>query len=1072
MANGTSTYDSIAQHHFIEANYNHNSIATMHPRHHPRIRRKRNINTVTNINHTIIDHNNTNEDDYKTAAKPIDDLSATSEAQQQQQQTRCRREQSNTTTISSLIGRRRRRCSLLLSPLVLILLTFYLITICLNNNNNLLDAYNLDTQKALLKHGPKGSYFGYSIAQHSTFDLAQPNSTFRSYVIVGAPKAESIRSAALAGVVRPGAIYKCDFSLSSTCQLIDIDSLVHSTSLSTTSSNVGAAPSGLAAALQAGDASSSSSSSSSSNAEGTSGNLKEPTGELLPANMDPIPQRDNQWLGVSVKSQGPNGYAVACAHRYVLKGLNYQWGQGICYSLTRNLTLHKHWSPCLNRPVNKAQEEYGYCQAGTSSDVSESADIVVGTPGPYNWRGTVFTNSIAFTAKDDRTWYMAPVQDEEAKVDRYSYLGMSLVTGKFFNKQQYYVSGAPRSNGTGQVLLMAKQYLNGRRGESTLRTDQILSGEQIASSFGYSMAKLDFNGDGLPDLAVAAPFYYTKDEGGAVYLFANKEGKTMQPAGRLTGKPESRFGFALANCGDLNHDKYDDLAIGAPYDPQGGTVYIHLGSAAGIKPTASQVIKASAISSNLQTFGYSLSGGLDMDKNGYPDLVVGSYADDSVYILRARPIIQISTKIEGNLTRIDPNKTTCDGEKNQLPCFKFNTCFELDPAAIGEYSSSMKLKYRIEAETFTGMKYSRVKFQESENTDTPQIVEKEIMIEDYYRGMKLKRCNAQRVYIKDRSDIQTPIQFKLTYSLVPPNTPASSTSSGSGGLLSTSGSSRYSLQSNSLISSSLSSSSGSSALNSLSSSSSSGLTGASSQTEAPFAAGIEPTFPILNQEEAQRIFSAKFLKDCGSNDICESHLDVDGQLTLPKETLGINEPGYPTDKQINVTIRASNMAEPAYEAKLFVTHPASLAYGGFKTSKQVVAIECSSVEKNLIKCDLGNPMPKGTTKLLMIFNTQNQAGTFDFNLMVNTTSQNAKEAKTSYDLSGTIRKKVEIQIPQRLPPSYPEAPVQEPPAWLILLSILLGILLFSALFYCLYVNGFFERSKAQYQAADTEDRFH
>lgn len=895
------------------------------------------------------------------------------------------------------------------------------VTLLIVITTNPIQSYNLDSQKALIKHGPKGSYFGYSIAQHATYD-PQTNASFRSYVIVGAPKAESSRSPKLVGVVKPGAVYSCDFSHSQTCQLIDIDLMVQTAA-----------------------------SSSAYNNEQTPKERSQPTGNLLASAMDPVVQRDNQWLGVSVKSQGPNGYAMACAHRYVLKGYNYRWGQGICYSLYKNLTtLHKPWQPCLNRPVNRAHEEHGYCQVGTSGDISESSDIVLGAPGPYTWRGTVFTNSISFTPKDDRTWYHAPMQDEDAKVDKYSYLGMSVVSGKFFNKQQYYVSGAPRSNDIGQVLFMTKQNFNGKRGDSTFRTDQILDGEQIASSFGYTLAKMDFNGDSHLDLVVSAPFYYNNTErsGGAVYLYANDGKSKVVLAGRLTGKPESRFGFALANCGDLNHDKYEDLAIGAPYDPNGGTVYIHLGSAAGIRPVASQVIRASELSTNLQTFGYSLSGGLDMDQNGYPDLVVGSYADDSVFILRARPIIEITTKIEGNLTRIDLNRTTCDGEKNQLPCFKFNTCFEMDPSAIGGYSDSMKLRYRIEAETFNGQqKSSRVKFQESENTDAPHIVEKEIMLSDYYRGMKLKRCNAQRVYVRDKTDIQTPVQFKLTYTLVPPNSASAQSSS-----------LRYSssVTSNQLISSS----------SSLSSSSSRSFTTDSSSSD------IEPLFPILNQEEAQRIFSAKFLKDCGSNDICESHLDVDGQLQLPKETLGVNEPGYLHDMQTNVTIRVANNNEPAYESKLFVTHPASFTYSGFRASKQVALVECSSIEKNLVKCDLGNPMPKGATKILMIFNTQNQAGTFDFNLMVNTTSQNSKDARTSYDLSGTIKRKVEVQIPTRPPTIYPETTIQEPPAWLILLSIILGILLFSALFWCLWVNGFFERSKGPYSPADTEDRFH
>lgn len=42
-------------------------------------------------------------------------------------------------------------------------------------------------------------------------------------------------------------------------------------------------------------------------------------------------------------------------------------------------------------------------------------------------------------------------------------------------------------------------------------------------------------------------------------------------------------------------------------------------------------------------------------------------------------------------------------------------------------------------------------------------------------------------------------------------------------------------------------------------------------------------FPILNQEEAHRIFEAKFLKDCGANDICESDLSVFADLQLHRD---------------------------------------------------------------------------------------------------------------------------------------------------------------------------------------------
>jgi hypothetical protein len=49
-----------------------------------------------------------------------------------------------------------------------------------------------------------------------------------------------------------------------------------------------------------------------------------------------------------------------------------------------------------------------------------------------------------------------------------------------------------------------------------------------------------------------------------------------------------RFGFAIANLGDLNSDGYEDIAVGAPYEGN-GAIYIYLGSAQGLIPEASQV---------------------------------------------------------------------------------------------------------------------------------------------------------------------------------------------------------------------------------------------------------------------------------------------------------------------------------------------------------------------------------------------------------------------------------------------------------------------------------------------------
>lgn len=167
--------------------------------------------------------------------------------------------------------------------------------------------------------------------------------------------------------------------------------------------------------------------------------------------------------------------------------------------------------------------------------------------------------------------------------------------------------------------------------------------------------------------------------------------------------------------------------MGAPYE-KNGVVYIYLGSRAGLKSEPSQIIDAGSLRypMDITTFGYSLSGtflgfpiwvcslfpdnvfvplgNLDLDRNSYPDLLIGAYESDAVILLRSRPIIKIKTSVKGNLTQIDPNSKGCvDDPQSKTACFSVQPCFKL----LGN-SKVSKLQYRIEAETFTGKRLTKM----------------------------------------------------------------------------------------------------------------------------------------------------------------------------------------------------------------------------------------------------------------------------------------------------------------------------------------------------------------------------
>lgn len=68
--------------------------------------------------------------------------------------------------------------------------------------------------------------------------------------------------------------------------------------------------------------------------------------------------------------------------------------------------------------------------------------------------------------------------------------GMSVAVGNFFGNGSAYAAGAPRSNGTGQVVLFTKH-----DHISDMEVTLVLDGEQFASSYGYEITSADVNGD-------------------------------------------------------------------------------------------------------------------------------------------------------------------------------------------------------------------------------------------------------------------------------------------------------------------------------------------------------------------------------------------------------------------------------------------------------------------------------------------------------------------------------------------------------------------------------------------------
>ncbi|KAI1899494.1 hypothetical protein AGOR_G00062380 [Albula goreensis] len=465
-------------------------------------------------------------------------------------------------------------------------------------------------------------------------------------------------------------------------------------------------------------------------------------------------ETDNQWLGVSLSRQQSDGLMLACGHRwknvfYSRKDNQNKLPHGVCYKLDANLIQSSPLIPCYRDHQRKFGEAYGSCQAGMSNFLTEGL-IVMGAPGTSYWTGSVLVYN---TSSNVLSAYV----DDGSTVVYGSYLGYSVSAGHFSHSDNTeVVGGAPQHGQTGKAYIFQVQ-------SNTLKIIFEAKGNKLGSYFGASVCAVDLNSDGLSDLLVGAPMYSTVREEGRVHVYINQgEADMKEEKFELVGSDSyaARFGETITNLGDIDDDGFPDVAIAAPQEEDlHGAIYIYNGRKRGIAQTFSQRITGSVLGNAFKMFGQSVSGGVDVDGNGYPDVAVGAFLSDSAVVLRTRAVVVVEAfmMLPPSVNR---SQLLCSELGQPAVCIEASVCFIIKGRRI---SGHIGLLYNLTVDVqrkegfpprfyFTGNGTS--------NTTAGRIKVKHD---------QLTCVNHQAYMRRDVRDIFTPIYFEAKYELADHN---------------------------------------------------------------------------------------------------------------------------------------------------------------------------------------------------------------------------------------------------------------------------------------------------------------